>query len=412
MPVTIEPFSLTTGKRLAPLAWSTVSAVPAFNSAGSWTFTAIATPPVQALAQFDSAGNLVPFGVAIDWNGVYLMPGIAEQCTASRTTGDDGEVIEQLTFSGADALVLLANRLAWPHPAAASWAAQATTAGAYGPSHAETLIKTLITANCVSAGYAPRNYPLLDVAATAGLGDTLSWTVQPASASNDAIVATIGDSLMDIWRALAAQLTSPLGLQVTMAGTRLVADVYAPRDLSQHAVFSARLGNLSDAELDVTNPAVNALLQQTGITGAAWIEADGAGGTDPHLRVESFDDQSSVTALADAQSAQQDSLTSGVQQTSLASTAVDLPRLRFGADDPAAGITGYRLGDLVSVDLFDGLTYSDVVSAVTLTADATNGYTETVVPSIGTATDGTTISAALQRQITALERRIRRARNG
>jgi hypothetical protein len=212
---------------------------------------------------------------------------------------------------------------------------------------------------------------------------------------------------MDIWRAIAGQSATPIGITVDLAGSQLAADCYEPRDLSAAAVFSARLGNLSEASLDVVNPSANAILMQSAVTGALFTETAGAG-AGAYRRIEQFEDQSSSTAAADVTQAQADAVTAGQAQTTLAATAIDLPRLRFGADDPAAGITGYRLGDLVSVDLYDGLTYTDIVSSVTLTADATaSPYTETVVPSIGTAASDNTVSAALQKQITAIERKIR-----
>lgn len=405
--VTVEPFSLTTGKRSKPFNWSTVQAVPAFNAAGSWTMTAVATPDVQAFARFDTDGTLIPFGVIIDWNGLYQFTGKAEECRAEQAIGDNGQVVQTLTFSGPDMLSVLAERIAYPDPSKA-WAAQAvgtvTKAG-----HPETVIKALITANCVSAAETARNYPLLTVATDLGRGTACSWKITTPDPSNDAVVATVDSSLMDIWRAIAAQSSTPIGITVDLAGTALVADCYVPRDLSGVAVFSARLGNLSDAALDVINPSANAILMQSAVTAAKFTETVGAG-SGPWRRIEQFADQSSATAAADVTQAQADAVTAGEAQTSLSATAISLPRLRFGADDPAAGITGYRLGDLVSVDLLDDLTYTDIIGQVTLSADATaTPYTETVVPSIGTVSDDTTISAGLQQQLDKLERKIRRA---
>jgi hypothetical protein len=89
---------------------------------------------------------------------------------------------------------------------------------------------------------------------------------------------------------------------------------------------------------------------------------------------------------------------------------VDLPRVRFGAD--AAGVQGYREGDIVAVDIRDGITYTDVVSAVQLTADASQQtYTETVVPTIGAGdaeagTDQTAV-AKLAAQVRAIEQQLK-----
>jgi hypothetical protein len=408
MAVTVEPFSLTTGLRSAPVPWSVVNPVPAFNTVGSWSVTCPAVPAVQALAVFDTDGTLVPFGVWIDWNGVWSFTGKAEAATVDRTIDQDsGALIETITFSGPDMTSVLAERIAYPDPALA-WSEQ-TIASVTAAGAAETVIKGLIAANCVTAGDSARNYPLLTVAPDLGRGGTCTWTTATPDPSDDTAPAvTVSDSLMDIWRAITAQLATPIGITVDLVGTQLVADCYVPRDLSGHAVFSAELGNLSDASLNVINPAANAILTQSAVDGAPFTETAGSG-SGPWRRIEQFDDESSSTAAADVTAAQAQALSDGDTQTTLSATAVDLPRLRFGSD--GVGITGYRLGDRVAVDLYDDLTYTDIISAVTLTADATQQpYSETVVPSIGTTPDGdTSISAALAQQLTAIERQIRRS---
>lgn len=409
--ITVEPFDLDTGVRRAPLNWQTVQAIPTFNAAGSWTMTVAATPDVQDLLLFDQ-GTLRPFGVFIDWNGVYQFTGKAEEVETDRTIGDNGQIIETVTFSGPDALFILAERIAYPDPTK-TWALQSVgTVTKTG--HPETVIKALVTANCISAGDTARNYPSAAVATDLARGGSCTWKITTPDPANDAIVQTVAASLMDIWRAIAAQSSTPIGITAGLAGDQLIVDCYEPRDLSDLAVFSARLGNLAEVKLDVVNPSANAILMQSNVTGAKFTETGGKPtGTHPHRRIEEFADESAATAAADVTQAQADAVTAGQAQTSTSATAIDLPRLRFGADDTAAGITGYRLGDLVAVDLFDALTYTDIVSSVTLAADRTNDpYTESVTPSIGTTTDDNTITAALQKQLTALERRLRRATDG
>lgn len=410
MAVTFETFNTSTGVKAKPLNWQTIQIVPAFNEVGSWTATFLATPDVQALLVFDN-GTLRSFGVYIDWNGVYQMTGKAEEATVDRTIGDNGQVIETVTFTGPDMLSCLAERIAYPDPTK-TWPNQSvgtvTKTGA-----AETVIKGLVTANCVSAADTNRNYARLTVATDSARGGSVSWKITTPDPTNSAVVSTVGDSLMDIWRAIAGQASVRIGVTADLIGGHVVVDCYLPRDLSQHAVFSDRLGNLSEAKLDVINPAANAILMQSAVSGAKFTETHGLPtGTHQYRRVEQFDDESSATAAADVTQAQADAVTAGQAVTSVSATAIDLPRLRFGAD--ATGVTGYRLGDLVAVDLFDNLTYTDIVSSVTLAADATQTpYTETVTPSIGTTTDdGSTITAALQRQLTALERKLRRATDG
>lgn len=399
MAVTAEPFDLSTLRRSAPLPWSVLDLTLRYNQAGAWSLTGAATDAMRAWLQFDADGTLVPFGLLINWNGVSVTPVIAEEAATDRQVSS-GEVIETITFAGADMLALLGQRVAYPAPLSA-WSAQ-TVSTVTKTGAPETVIKGLITDNMISAGDSARNVPGLAVATDQARGGACTWhitTPDPASqATTDA--ATVATSLMGIWRSIAAQASVPIGLQIALTGGQLVADCYLPADLSAVAVFSARLGNLSDASLDVVNPAANAVLLQSNVTAAKFTESAGAG-AGPWRRAESFSDQSSVTDAAARDQAAADAVTQGQAQTRLSATAIDIAQLRFGAD--------YWLGDTVAVDLFDGLTYSDVISAVDLHAEATaSGYAETVTPAIGTDTADGGMPAVLAKQLAALEQQLHR----
>lgn len=400
MAVTAEPFDLATLTRSAPLPWSALHLTLRFNQAGSWSLTGAATDQLRAWLKFDADGTLQPFGVLINWNDVVVVPVIAEEAATDRKIGGHGEIIETITFAGADMLALLAQRIAYPDPLSA-WTAQTVTqvtkTGA-----PETVIKGLISDNMISAGDTARNVPGLAVAADLARGGTCTWhitTPDPASQATTA-AQTVATSLMGIWRSIAAQASAPIGLQIALTGGQLVADCYEPSDLSAVAVFSGRLGNLSDASLDVVNPSANAVLAQSNVAGANFAETAGAG-AGPWRRAESFTDQSSVTGAAAVTQAVADAVSQGRAQTLLGATAVDIAQLRFGVD--------YRLGDTVAVDLFDDLTYSDIVAAVDLHAEAAaSAYTETVTPAIGTDTSDGGISAKLAKQLVAVEQLLHR----
>lgn len=400
MAVTAEPFSLSTLRRSAPLPWTALDLTLRFNQAGSWSLTGAATGAMRAWLRFDADGTLVPFGVLINWNGVAVVPVIAEEGATDRAVGASGEVAETITFAGADMLALLAQRVAYPDPLSA-WSAQ-TVSTVTKTGAPETVIKGLITDNMISAGDAARNVPGLAVATDQARGGTCTWHITTPDPASQAATgaATVATSLMGIWRSIAAQASVPIGLQIALTGGQLAADCYLPADLSARAVFSARLGNLSDASLDVVNPSANAILLQSNVTAAKFTESAGAG-AGPWRRAESFSDQSSVTDSAAVDQAATDAVTQGQAQTRLGATAVDIAQLRFGAD--------YQVGDTVAVDLFDDLTYTDIVSAVDLHAEATaDAYTETVTPAIGTDTSDGGISAGLAKQLAALEQQLHR----
>lgn len=408
MAVTIEPLDLSTMRRRAPIEWATIDATITHNDAGPFTITTPADERNRALLSFDDDGLVEPLGVVIDWDGVATIVGLAEEANPDRKR--DGDTLTQtITLAGADMLVLPASRLALPNPLVA-WSAQAvasiTKTGA-----PETVIKGLIHDNLVAAGDAARNYPNLVVATDQGRGGTCTWHITTPDPSKDTTTddATVSTNLLAIWRAIEAQGSTRLGLRIDLVGQQLVADVYEPRDLHLHAVWSTALGNLSEASLSVENPSANAILMQSNVTGSRFTQTLGNGTSDPWRRVESFLDQSSTTTAADATQAATDAITAGAAKTTLAATAVDTPRLRFGRDDPANGVTGYWPGDTVTVDFWDDLTYSDQISSVRLQADRTGDtYTQSATPSIGTTTDDNTITAALQQQIAALEQRMRK----
>lgn len=408
MAVTIEPLDLSTMRRRAPIAWATLDATITHNDVGSWTITAPADDRNRALLGFDGDGLVEPLGVVIDWNGIATIVGLVEEANPDRKR--DGDTLTQtITLSGGDMLALLANRIAYPD-ATKAWSGQAV-ASITGTAPPESTIKELITSNLIDAGDTARNYPGLTVAADLGRGGTSTWHITTPDPSKDTTTddATVSTNLLAIWRAIEAQGSTRLGLRIDLVGQQLVADVYEPRDLHLHAVWSTALGNLSEASLSVENPSANAILMQSNVTGATFTQTLGKGTSDPWRRVEQFLDQSSTTTAADATQAATDAVTAGAAKTTLAATAVDTPRLRFGRDDPANGVTGYWPGDTVTVDFWDDLTYSDQISSVRLQADRTgDAYTETAVPSIGTTTDDNTITAALQQQLAALEQRMRK----
>ena len=405
--ISVEPLRKTDLARLKPITWSKIDInAIRFNQVGAFTIDLPASDEVWDLIELDEDGAYLPNLFVIDWHGIFTLPVIAESYNPVRQVGDDGTITDTITFAGADMLSLLANRLVYPDGTKA-WSAQ--TAGTTTVTgKAETVIKDLVTANIVSAGDTHRRVPNFTVAADQGRGGTVTYQIVVKDASTtDTVAATGGQSLMDMVRTVAAQ--SNIGVRVDLIDGQLVFDCYIPRDLSETVVFSEQLGNLRGYNLSDSTPTGNTILMQTGATSGAFVETSGAGATDPWRRVEVYSDQSSTTDATQISQAQTDALNQGAGAAKLAVTIVDLPKVRFGAD--ATGVQGYREGDIVAVDVRDGVTYTDVISAVQLTADASQqAYTETVTPTIGpgdadTSTDQTA-TAKLAAQVRAIETRL------
>lgn len=406
--VSVEPLRKSDLKRLRPLTWSKVDLSSiAINAVGAFTIDMPATDQVWDLIELDEDGKYLPNLFYVDWHGVYGVPVLSESYNPVKSIDDTGAEQETITFAGADMLALLANRLVYRDPALA-WSAQ--TAGTTTiTDKAETVIKSIVQANIVDTPETVRQVPGFVVADDLGRGDTVTYQIViKDAATTDAVAATSGQTLMEMVRAVAAQ--SPIGVRVDLIDGQLVFDTYIPRDLSQRVVFSEAVGSLRGYNLTDSTPTGNAVLMQTGATSGAFVTAAGTGATDPWRRVEVWNDQTSTTDADQITQAQTDALAQGAGSAKVAVTVVDLPRVRFGAD--ADGVQGYREGDIVAADIRDGVAYTDVVSAVQLTADASQqSYSETVTPTIGAGdadagTDQTAV-AKLAAQVRALEQALK-----
>nr|WP_275406712.1 hypothetical protein [Actinomadura bangladeshensis] len=384
-----------------------------YNAVGAFTLTLPATDVTWDLVDFDEDGVLKPkTGFYVDWNGIFDVPLKAEQANPSKVINETGEIVETIVFTGADFLDLLAERLVY-RDATTTWPAQ-TVGSTVVTGKAETVIKNLVTANVVTAGDTNRRVPGFSVAPDLARGGDVTYTISiknPAADPGTDQASTAGDSLMDMIRAVARQ--SDIGVSLTLVDGGLVFDCYLPRDLTQKVVFSERYGSLRSWSITDATPTANAILMQTAAAATPFTETHGAGALDPWRRAEHYVDQSSTTEATQITQAQLDEVARGAAQTRVALTVQDIPRVRFGRD--AAGIQGYGIGDLVAADIRDGITYSDKVTAVQLTADTTTGaYVEAVVPTVGAndaaadaAPDDATAIAQLSARVRQLEQQIR-----
>jgi hypothetical protein len=405
MAVLIEELDLTTLRRGRPIVFDKIDVTVSYNEAGSFVLEMPADDRNWDLIQLDGTGHLIPVGLVVDWNGVYTWVGRAEEYAFRRTLAD-GRIVETLTLTGADALTLLANRIAYPSPGAA-WSAQAIASTTY-TDPAETIIKDIVSANLITAGDTARRATFVSIATDQGRGSTATYKVvtPDPDASSGTETTTVNQSLMDMVRAVDEQ--SPMVVSLELGDGELVLDVYEPRDLSEAAVFSATLGNLVEASLTVSDPNGNAILTQSKVSGTEFSQTNGAGYNDPWRRVEVFNDQSSTDTAGDITTQAASLVASNAGRIRIAVTVVDLPKLRFGAD--TTGVQGYRVGDIVTLDIRDGVSYSDVISKVQLVADATgDAYAETVTPTIGRSEseEDQRIDFRMASQLRRLERALR-----
>ena len=369
-----------------PIQFININAQLFYNAVGSYVIT---VPYSDALWNQMMSGD---FMVNVNWRGLFSFGGKCEQpsyqdsipgALAGTSSVGAGPFI---ILTGADYLALIANRICYPSPGA-TWAAQ--SAAATDPVSSlplETAIKHYVTNNIGSAAIPSRRHSLLDVAASAGRGATVSYTVKFGSG--------VDLNMMDVIRAMIASTGSSgaMGVQVTRNPTthRLLFDVYIPRNLTGKAWFSEQLGNLSAIQFSLLDPTcTDALVQGSGTN---FVQATAAGRTQWNA-TEQFTDSSSETVLANLQTTAQNALLTGAAGPTMSVTASDIPFLSFGRD--------YGLGDMVSVEVRPGVVYSDVVSSVTLTADPSQSPEITVVPTVGQTANSTATDQGITTQLIA-----------
>lgn len=413
---------------LGMIEWATVTATLNYNAVGSWN---VVMPFSQALWNVMMTGDFV---IQVNWRGLFTFGGKCEQpafsnsipgsTTAAASGGRAGPFI---TLSGADFMACLANRICYPDPTQ-PWASQIpSSADAVVGVPLETAIKHYVNRNISSqpirlkgdpnitpAAIPSRQHPLFDIAPDQGRGPAVNYIVRFASGVNL--------NLLDVLRALISQAypnAAPgqgMGFSCTQNGSRILFDCFLPVNKT-NVSFSEELGNLTSLNLSLTDPTcTNALAQgatplmdntkQPPVALAnpphnPFYEAVAAG-TTTWNRVEQFVDDSSENNEANVHTMATNALTSGAMGPTLSTTVTDTPYTIYGRD--------YAIGDIVTVEVQPGNTYTDIVTSVTLTADPAGTPILNVVPVIGNSTNSEATSPNINKQLIAriktLEKRL------
>lgn len=373
------------------IQFANLTATLYYNAVGSWSMI---VPYSDVLWNMMMSGEFI---VNINWRGLFSFGGKCEQpgYIDSIPNAAGGQIAYSgpfISLSGADYLALIANRIAYPNPAALWTAQTAAAADAVSAMKLETAIKHYVSRNAGSGALAARQVSLLDIATDQARGPAVSYTVKFGTG--------VDLNLLDVVRAIIAQGGTPFGVQIlrNAPAHRLTFDVYIPRDLSGKAWFSESLGNLTAINFYITDPTCTDALVQ----GASAFIAQEYSGTTQWNKTELFTDDSSETDANNLATVAATALLTGALGPVMGATVADTPYLTFGRD--------FRLGDIVSVEVRPGAVYSDVVSSVVLTADPSQTPAISVVPTIGqssnaTATD-TSIIGQLTKRIQALEKKL------
>ena len=386
--------------------YATVTATLYYNAVGSWT---ILVPYSEWLWKQITSGDFI---VRVNWRNLFEFGGKCEQPayvdslpgSMGASAGTSGNYSGPfITLNGGDYLQILANRICYPDPTKA-WSGQLPgDADVVVNTPLETAIKHYVSVNAGSGAISGRSHPLLDVATDQARGPNVNYSVKFGSG--------VDLGLLDVLRAMISQAypNSPspnMGFRITRNGQRLLFDVYTPVDKSQTAYFSEELGNLTSVNLSLTDPTcTDALVQGSTPTtsGSVFYQLSGNNIT-PWNKTEVFVDGTNETDTNNIHTLASNQLFSGTWGPTLGNTVSDTPFCVYGRD--------YILGDIVTIEVRPGITYTDVVTSVTLTADASQTPTLNVVPTIGNSTDSTSADKSVINQLTSrirnIEKKLRR----
>ena len=263
---------------------------------------------------------------------------------------------ERLTARVEDDWRLLARSLGWPVPGSPiSSQSAADYHVVSGP--AETVVKTLVTANAVTRLGLP-----VTVAPDLGRGAEITTSVRM-------------HPLVD--RLYSAVDLAGIGVTVTQSGAGLLVDVREP--VAHSRVLTVASGALREATLDRAAPTATRAVAGGSGEGPARVfrsmvdtarETEWADVIEVFLDVRDTDDPAEIDArLAQA-------LAEGAPRSGISLTLADTPSLRYGRD--------LLVGDTVSVDI-DGQTYTDTLRSARITWDSAAFLR--VVPQIGERSD-------------------------
>lgn len=336
--------------------WTSVDATAKFREPGSGQVT---VPLTRDAAQLLAPGNRVavsrrlPTGTA-DWfmSGPIERPGVQQ-------FSQDGE--RTLTVGFTDDLALPAGRLVYPDPANAI-TAQTAARRTFTATNAEDAMQALVDENAGPGALVARRVPQLVIAADASVGTNVTTSFR---------LDRLGDALRTL-----ATIGGNLGFRTQQVGNTIEFQVYEPTDLTNEVRFSTGYRNLISYTYAPEAPKSTVAIVGDGSgegTSRVFRERISAEAT-TWWRLESLVDRSDVTDTTELDAAGDEELVNQAATVNLSALCVETDGQRFGEH--------FRLGDLVSVELFTGDVIADIVREARLTATPDTGEQVTLL--IGT----------------------------
>lgn len=300
--------------------YTTAQFVPVYNDVGAWSFE------ISADAQQVPNLMLPGYGMTAVRDGVSIMAGPIKDRDYS--VSEDGT--NTVKFSGSDANIWIARRLAHPVPNDPS---PPYTAAQFDvrTGVASTVIQAYIDNNLGPAALSTRQKVGLTMDTDPVVGSSVTGSAR-------------WDNLLTFLQTLA--LNGGVGFRIVQSGSGFLAQTYAPVDRSGTIKFSIGLGNLKGFEYTSSAPTANYV----------FVGGDGDGTA---RAINEFSDASSValyeriegelatgtgaSGAATLSQAGHEALVNGQEQSNLSITPLDNLGQRYMVD--------YFLGDTVTISL-------------------------------------------------------------
>ncbi|MBP2331217.1 hypothetical protein JOF56_011602 [Kibdelosporangium banguiense] len=377
------------GATAGTLAYTRLTAVPKYIDVGTW----VVDCPLNARNAIAAEDGVAGWRLAIMDGTEPIMAGPVEGCEI--LLGDEqGGRTATIRYSGVDDMVWLSRRNVRPVPA--NTLAAQTVGYDVRTGLASTVLTQYIDVNAGPSARSERRVAHL--------------TVDPISTPFGASVTGRGrfQSLLELAQDIGVAGGIGVRVRSDMTAARRV-QLYEPRDLTGLARFSLSLRNLRRVRWSIAAPEATTI--EAGGRGEEdareFISVTDSGEETSWGRREGFYDFRSASGSdsgAELTAGANKRLDEAGQTQQVEVTPVDTTRMTYGL--------GYGLGDLVTVDVYGGITMESVIREVEITVDRSGDRpTRTVVPrvgDIGTASPNATTNTVIKRltgRVSRLERR-------
>lgn len=348
-PFRIQIYNTSFAKQGEVNSYQSVEFTLRLNAVGSWTIKL--NPSDQAVQELVQKRRRI----TVDYKGVRILSGPVELRRQLR----DENGLRVYEFGGPDDLIWLTDRLAYPNPGGTipgdNVVFTQTVTDDIRRGNGETVIKGYVTANAVTRLAVPG----LTVATNLNRGSTTTGSARMISLLDT--VAPVANG-------------SGLGISLKQVGTTgMVFDVFAPQ--TQPVRLSENLKNLKAWEYVEEAPGATRVVvggQGDGTAKKFLKRTLSTSETDWEIR-EQFYDATDVDTDADLPIRGAEYLGQNAPQAGFSVTPEDSDSMSFAVN--------YNLGDVVTVEVTDGVFESDTVKQVVL-AHAVGGIV-TVQPAIG-----------------------------